>query len=59
MTASYKYKESTLSSDSELNLNVSYRLKKLTETVLLSDVMMYKDITTMKILFNVIDQFNV
>jgi len=52
---SYKYEEFILISKSKFKLNTS----KLLETVLLISVTVYEDTATMKILFNVMNQFNV
>lgn len=57
MTASYKYKESTLSLNSKLNSDVFKlsSLKELKETILLTDVTVYKKTTIMKILSKIVD----
>lgn len=61
MTASYKYKESALSLNSKLNSDVfkSLSLKELKETILLTDVTVYKKTTIMKILSKIVDQFSI
>jgi len=52
---SYKYEEFILNSKSKLKLNMS----ELIEMVLLISVTVYEDVTTTKVLFNVMNQFDI
>ncbi len=54
----YKYKEFILSSDLKLNSDVFKRLIDFMKIILFTDVMMYNDVTTTRVLIKVINHFS-